>query len=109
MQKFDAPCFFNGQKSTMPLYVGNPAPEHNPVEHQAKWVSEQKGGEIPKSVLDGLDEIMQIAKSNGISFEELCVYAFKDAKAHINSDSGAVPSVEDKKSSEQSDSKVANK
>jgi len=73
------PCDFNGQKSPFGLYVGEPEPSKHPLQNQSSWLSSERSGSIPADVMDSFQKLHDIAKENGVSFEELCVYALGNA------------------------------
>ena len=79
MKKFTIPCDFNGQKAPFNIYVGEPDPSKHPLQNQAHWLSTERGGNIPPEVMDSFQKLHEIAKENGVSFEELCVYALGTA------------------------------
>lgn len=75
MKKFSVPCDFNGTKSPFVVYIGNPKDDHHPLHFQADWLSKERGGTIPPEVMDSLSKLLDLAKKNGVPFEDLCVYA----------------------------------
>lgn len=79
MKKFTIPCDFGGQKAPFNIYVGEPEPSKHPLQHQAHWLSVERGGTIPSEVMDSFQKLHDIAKENNVSFEELCVYALGTA------------------------------
>ena len=79
MKKFTIPCDFGGQKAPFNIYVGEPEPSKHPLQHQAHWLSVERGGTIPAEVMDSFQKLHDIAKENNVSFEELCVYALGTA------------------------------
>jgi eukaryotic-like serine/threonine-protein kinase len=75
MKRFAVPCDFNGLKYSFYVYVSNvPWPKH-PLEDQARWLKEDRGGTIPKDVMDSFARLQKIARDNDVSFKDLCVYA----------------------------------
>ncbi len=76
MKQFTIPCKF-GDQGVHPffIYAGEPNPENHPLKYQAHWLRSERGGVIPKKVLDSMKKLQAIAGRNHISFEELCVYA----------------------------------
>ena len=80
MKKFTVPCDFGGQKSPFTIYVGDPEPKHHPLHFQANWLSKERGGNIPGEVMDSIAKLKDIADQNGVSFEDLCVYALGAAQ-----------------------------
>lgn len=80
MKKFTIPCDFAGTQAPFNIYVGEPA-DHvsQPLQHQAHWLSTERGGTIPVEVMDSFAKLLAISRENGVSFEELCVYALGTA------------------------------
>lgn len=80
MRRFTVICTFaGGQKWPFHIYVGEPEPSRHPLQNQAHWLSTEKGGTIPQEVMENFEKLHTIAKENGVSFEELCVYALGTA------------------------------
>ena len=80
MKKFTVPCDFNGVKSPFTIYVGAPRDDHHPIQFQSDWLSKERGGTVPQEVMDSLSQLKDIANKNGVSFEDLCVYALGAAQ-----------------------------
>ncbi|HJD55756.1 MAG TPA: DUF2610 domain-containing protein [Rickettsia endosymbiont of Pyrocoelia pectoralis] len=81
MKKFDIDNVdFGGQTSKFTIYVGTPQDGHHPLQHQAKWLADARGGTIPDSVMKALKELNDLAKKNGVPLEDLCVYALGSAQ-----------------------------
>ncbi len=89
MKRFTIPCDFGGQKAPFHIYVGEPDPTKHPLQNQAHWLSNEKGGSIPSEVMESFEKLHNIAKENGVSFEELCVYALGSAAGGGGQDSQA--------------------
>ncbi len=79
MKRFTVPCDFNGKKAPFHIYIGEPNPKNHPLQHQSHWLSSERGGTIPEEVMNAFGKLHDIAKENGVSFEELCVYALGTA------------------------------
>jgi hypothetical protein len=79
MKKFKIPCDFGGTKAPFDLYVGNPSNDLHPLHFQQQWLTNQRGGSIPKEVMDSFQKLHNIAKENNVDFEELCMYALGQA------------------------------
>ena len=79
MKKFTIPCDFNGQKAPFNIYVGEPSAKRHPLHYQSLWLTSERGGNIPPEVMDSFQKLHNIARENGVSFEELCVYALGTA------------------------------
>ena len=75
MKKFTINCDFGGQMSPFAIYVGLPQEGHHPLHFQADWLSKNRGGTIPGEVMDAVTQLQELAEKNGVSLEELCVYA----------------------------------
>lgn len=81
MKRFTIPCDFNGTKHPFHVYVGEPHPARHPLQNQSWWLSNVRGGTIPKEVMDSFERLHNISKENNVSFEDLCVYALGTAAA----------------------------
>lgn len=57
------------------IFIGQPEGAHHPLHFQADWLSKERGGMIPPDVMDAVSQLWELAKKNGVSLEELCVYA----------------------------------
>ncbi|SHN36194.1 DUF2610 domain-containing protein [Actinacidiphila paucisporea] len=79
MKKFTIPCDFGGVKAPFNIYIGEPSPDKHPIQYQAAWLSRERSGTIPAEVMDSFAKLHEISKENGVSFEELCVYALGTA------------------------------
>ena len=79
MKKFTIPCDFGGVKAPFSIYNGEPARGSHPLQQQAHWLSVERGGTIPTEVMDSFQKLLDISYENGVSFEELCVYALGNA------------------------------
>ena len=75
MKKFTINCDFGGQLSPFTIFIGKPEHSHHPLHFQADWLSKQRGGMIPADVMDAVSQLQELAEKNGVSLEELCVYA----------------------------------
>lgn len=80
LKKFTIPCDFAGVKAPFNIYVGEPRPDKHPLLHQSSWLQRERGGTIPTEVMDSFEKLHGISKENGVSFEELCVYALGEKK-----------------------------
>ncbi|MBL0318310.1 MAG: DUF2610 domain-containing protein [Alphaproteobacteria bacterium] len=79
MKKFTIPCNFGGTKSPFTVYIGEPEQRHHPLHFQSDWLSKERGGSIPGDVMDAIAKLKELADKNGVSFEDLCVYALQVA------------------------------
>jgi Domain of unknown function (DUF2610) len=75
MKRFTVPCTFGRLKSPFHVYVGEPAPDVHPFKYQEAWLREERGGTIPIEVMESFQKLLNIARENNVSFEDLCVYA----------------------------------
>lgn len=91
MKRFTIPCDFSGIKYPFHVYVTNVAWPKHPLEDQARWLKEERGGTIPKDVMDSFEKLHKIAHENNVSFVELCVYAL----GTVNEDDGTKRQIED--------------
>lgn len=79
MKKFTVQCDFGGQRHPVTVYIGQPRDDKHPLQNQAHWLSSEKGGNIPAEVMESFSKLQNIAKENGVDFEELCMYALGQA------------------------------
>lgn len=75
MKKFSINCDFGGQMSPFTFFIGKPEDGHHALHFQADWLSKQRGGVVPSDVMEAVSQLQELAKKNGVSLEELCVYA----------------------------------
>jgi hypothetical protein len=80
MKRFTIPCDFNGVKHPFHVYIGEPRDDKHPLQNQAWWLSNERGGTIPQDVMDSFEKLHKISKENNVSFEDLCVYALGSAQ-----------------------------
>lgn len=81
MKRFTVPCDFDGIKYPFHVYITNVPPPKHPLEDQARWLKEERGGTIPAEVMDAFARLQKIAQENKVSFVDLCVYALGTATA----------------------------
>ena len=79
IQKLTVPCFFNGAQSPTVVYLGTPSKDNHPLHFQSTWLSKERGGVIPKEIMDSLAKLKDLAEKNGVPFSELCKYALEAA------------------------------
>jgi|GEM_PF-2174802 len=80
MKKFTIPCNFGSEKHPFAVYVGSYSCKgRHPLEFQARWLSEMRGGAVPSEVMESFHKLLVIAEENAVSFEELCMYALGQA------------------------------
>ena len=91
MKKFTINCDFGGQMSPFAIYIGKPEKGHHPLYFQADWLSKARGGMIPGEVMEAVTQLQELAEKNGVSLEELCVYALgtKEQQAELESEVGS--------------------
>lgn len=79
MKKFTIPCNFGRKKAPFEVYIGKPLDDEHPLFYQNLWLWEERGGEIPADVMSSFKKLQALANKNGVSFEDLCVYALEAA------------------------------
>lgn len=79
MKKFTIPCDFGGKKAPFDVYIGMPKEGNHPLQNQAQWLASERGGSIPSDVMESFNKLLNLAKKNNVSFEDLCVYALEAA------------------------------
>lgn len=75
MRKFTINCDFGGQMAPFAIFIGVPKEGNHPLEHQAKWLTDNRGGVIPPEIMDAITKLQDLAKKNNVPLEDLCVYA----------------------------------
>jgi tetratricopeptide (TPR) repeat protein len=80
MISFSVPCDFGGRKYRISIYVSDCPWPRDPLEDQARWLEEIRGGVIPLEVRDSFRKLHQIAHENQMSFKELCAYAMESSR-----------------------------
>lgn len=75
MKKFSINCDFGGQTAPFTFFIGKPEHGHHALHFQADWLSKQRGGVVPSDVMEAITQLQELAEKNGVSLEELCVYA----------------------------------
>lgn len=84
MKKFTIPCDFGGKKAPFDVYIGMPKAGNHPLQNQAHWLASERGGTIPSEVMESFDKLLKLSEKNGVSFEDLCVYALEAANEEKN-------------------------
>lgn len=59
------------------------------MQHQASWLSKERGGSIPPEVMESFGKLLDLADKHQVSFEELCVYALNEANKEKEKGEGA--------------------
>lgn len=90
MKKFTINCDFGGQMSPFTIFIGKPEKGHHPLHFQADWLSKARGGMIPGEVMEAVTQLQELAEKNGVSLEELCVYALGSDEQQAELESAAV-------------------
>jgi len=80
MKRFTVPCDFGGEKHDFHIYIGKPNTLSHPIYYQTLWLKEDRGGEVPKDVVDSFNTIYEIAAENDVNYEDLCVYSLGEAQ-----------------------------
>lgn len=82
IRKFVIDCTFSdGSKHPVNLYVGEPATDSSALYFQSRWLSEKKGGSIPKEITDSFEKIKKISIENKVSFLELVDFVIEEINA----------------------------
>lgn len=81
-KRFTVTADFNGISYPLPVYITNvPLPKH-PLEDQARWLKEERGGIIPEETMEQFQRLQKIAADNNVSFVDLCMYALGEIKTN---------------------------
>ena len=97
MKKFTIPCHFGRTKAPFDVYIGKPAPGRHPLEYQARWLKEERGGIIPPEVMESFAKLLDLATKNNVNFEDLCVYAMDAANNPENAGEPPPPNPQNKR------------
>lgn len=81
VKKFTANCDFGGQKAPVTFYIGMPANGMHPLNFQSKWLSGNRGGNVPPDIMDSFAKLSEISEKNHVSFEDLCAYVIEEIKS----------------------------
>lgn len=100
MKKFTVPCDFGGQRAPFTIYIGDPEPQHHPLNWQSNWLSKERGGAIPPEVMDSVAKLKDISDKNNVSFEDLCVYALGAAQQEEDEKAAASEEPQDEPASQ---------
>lgn len=79
MKRFTVPADFDGVKHPFHVYFMDVLWPKDPLEDQARWLKEERGGIIPEEVRESFRKLHKIAHENKVSFMDLCVYALSTA------------------------------
>lgn len=96
MKKFTINCLFGGAVGQFAIYIGKSEGEHHPLHFQSEWLSKEKGGSIPKEIMESLAKLKEIAEKNNVSYETLCEYALQAASSteKVTTKSESSPAIE---------------
>ena len=86
VKKLTIPCNFSGKTSAVDLFIGKPNRDQHPLNFQAKWLSSERGGQVPQDIMESITKIQKIAEKNNVPFEELCFYAITVANGTCKAD-----------------------
>ncbi len=75
VSNFNVVCTSGGRNVNVRLSIGEPKADQHPIYFQNKWLSSEKGVQVPNTVLEALEKIQKLALENNIPFEDLCSYA----------------------------------
>ncbi len=78
VKKFSYLCEFAGKKHPVTFYIGDAAKGNHPIGFQSTWLSKEKGGVVPKTLMDSLMRLKEISDTQKVSFEDLCEYVIKE-------------------------------
>ena len=78
VKKFSYLCDFAGKKNPVTFYIGDAATGNHPIGFQSNWLAKERGGAVPKDLMDSLMRLKEIADTQKVSFEDLCEYVIKE-------------------------------
>jgi tetratricopeptide (TPR) repeat protein len=71
IRRFTIPCIFSGLRYPFHVYVTNVPWPKDPLEDQARWLLEERGGTIPEDVRELFRKTHKTAHENNVSFMDL--------------------------------------
>jgi hypothetical protein len=80
MKRFTIQCEFGYVKAPFEVYIGLPAKGKHPLHYQRLWLARERSGKIPAEILESFSRLLEIAQTNDVSFEDLCIYALNEAE-----------------------------
>jgi hypothetical protein len=86
MKKLSIPCSFGAQNHPVDFYVGQPRGDKHPIQSQSNWLSSARGGSVPGNVMQSLEKLHDLSKTNRVDFGELCEYAINTADSSASID-----------------------
>ncbi|MBM5782638.1 MAG: DUF2610 domain-containing protein [Pelagibacterales bacterium] len=78
VKKFTTNCDFSGTKHPVTFFVGDSFSGVHPLAFQSRWLSKEKGGNVPNEIMDSFSKLKDIADQSKVSFEELCGYVIDE-------------------------------
>lgn len=81
VKKFTVNCDFGEQKSSVDLYIGDPAVGSHPLAFQSKWLSVERHGSIPEGITNSFTKLVGISEKNRVPFEDLCEYVIAELRS----------------------------
>lgn len=78
VKKFTYICDFSGKKSPVTFYIGDAAKGNHPIGFQSKWLDKEKGGVVPKNLMESLLKLKEISDTQKVPFEDLCQYVIDE-------------------------------
>ncbi|WP_077919776.1 DUF2610 domain-containing protein [Spirosoma sp. 209] len=80
-KKFTIPATLaDGNKAPVDLYIEDFPPDPNePIQHELRRIKETRKASIGQEVIDAFGKLYALAVKNGVSFQDLCVYALNAA------------------------------
>jgi hypothetical protein len=78
VKKFTAKCDFGGQKFPVNFYIGSPSIGSHPLNFQSKWLADNRGGNVPKDIMDAFEKLSEVSTKHRVAFEDLCEYVIEE-------------------------------
>ncbi len=73
--------FRDGKIAPVKFYVGESAKDSHPLHFQRYWLTKEYGADIPKEIIESLQNLKDISIKSHLKFEELCDYVFEEVNA----------------------------
>lgn len=81
VKKFTTNCNFAGSKQPVTFFIGDAFNGVHPLAFQSRWLSKEKGGNIPNDIMDSFSKLKDVADRNAIPFEDLCAFVIDEINA----------------------------
>ena len=81
VKKITVNCDFSGTPYPIAFYIGDSPVSTNPIGAQARWLNQERGGNVPPKLMESLDKIKRISDEHNIPFEILYDHVVKEMES----------------------------